>query len=204
MKAFRPGVSQRFTGQSRLKPRLIIVSAPSGAGKSTLCARIVQEYPEIIENVSFTTRPPRGQEEDGVDYFFIDQAEFAEKVGRDFFVEYATVHGHSYGVSQAQIETALEAGRPIILDIDVQGAKTLMKKFTDALTIFVLPPSIEELERRLQGRDKGKTNNYALRIKNAVGEMAQQDHFSFKVVNDDLDQAYRDFKKVVETELRND
>jgi guanylate kinase len=204
MKAFRPGKTAKFTGKSRLKPRLIIVSAPSGAGKSTLCAKIVQEYPEIIENVSFTTRPSRGKEEDGVDYFFIDQAEFREKVGRDFFVEHATVHGHSYGVSQAQIETALEAGRPIILDIDVQGAKTLMKKFTNALSIFILPPSIEELERRLTNRDQGKTNNYALRLKNAITEIAQKEAFNHNVINDDLDKAFAEFKKVVETELGND
>jgi guanylate kinase len=203
MKAFRPGNILKFEGESRLKPRLIIVCAPSGAGKSTLCARIVSEFPEIIENVSFTTRPPRGQEEDGVDYFFIDQSEFDEKKRRDFFVESANVHNHSYGVSQAQIETALASGRPIILDIDVQGAKTLTGKFPNALTIFVMPPSIEELKRRLALRDQGKTNNLELRIENATKELKEADKFKYRVVNSDLEQAYKDFKNIVEKELGN-
>jgi len=203
MKAFRPGNTWRWQGESRLKPRLIIVCAPSGAGKSTLCARLVGEYPEIIENVSFTTRPQRGREEDGVDYFFIDQEEFDEKVGRDFFVECARVHNHCYGVSHAQIDTAISSGRPIILDIDVQGAKTLTTKFPDALTIFVMPPSIEELKKRLAARDQGKTNNYEIRIQNAALEIGEAENFRFKVVNDDLERAYAEFKKVVENELRN-
>ena len=203
MKAFRPGNILRFSGESRLRARLIIVCAPSGAGKSTLCARIVSDYPEIIENVSFTTRPMRGKEEDGVDYFFVDQAEFDEKKGRGFFVESASVHNHSYGVSHAQIETALASGRPIILDIDVQGAKTLTSKFPDALTIFVMPPSIEELKRRLTLRDQGKTNNLELRIENAKKELKEADKFKYRVVNSDLEQAYKDFKKVVEMELGN-
>jgi guanylate kinase len=201
MKAFRPGNILRFSGSSRLKPRLIIVCAPSGAGKSTLCARLVGEYPEIIENVSFTTRPSRGKEEDGVDYFFVDESEFMEKRGRDFFAEWAFVHGHYYGVSRAQIETAIEAGRPIILDIDVQGAKTLTGKFPDALTIFVMPPSIEELRKRLALRDQGKTVNYELRLENAKKEIARADEFKFRVVNDDLERAYGEFKKIVENEL---
>ncbi|MDZ4676619.1 MAG: guanylate kinase [Oligoflexia bacterium] len=203
MKAFRHGRILKFEGESRLKPCLIIVSAPSGAGKSTLCARLVEEYPEIIENVSFTTRPPRNKEDDGVDYFFVDMAEFEEKKNRSFFVEHAMVHDHCYGVSFAQIETAIKSGRPIILDIDVQGAKTLLNKFPDALTIFVLPPSIEELERRLKSRDQGKTNNYMLRIKNAASEMAQAVHFKHQLINENLEEAYAQFKKVVETALRN-
>jgi guanylate kinase len=202
MKVYRPGNTWRFEGQSRLKPTLIIVSAPSGAGKSTLCARLVKDYPEIIENVSFTTRPPRGKEEDGVDYFFIDSEEFEEKISRDFFVEHAKVHGNFYGVSRAQIETAINSGRPIILDIDVQGARTLISKFPDALTLFVVPPSIQELENRLRARDQGKTHNYALRIKNAAFEIAQAGFFKHKIVNDDLERAYAEFKKTVETELR--
>src|SRR5476649_586926 len=203
MKAFRPGHSLRFQGESRLRPRLIIVSAPSVAGKSTLCAKLVAEYPEIIENVSFTTRKPRNLEEDGVDYFFVDQAEFEEKKARDFFVEWAPVHGYFYGVSHDQIHTALGAGRPIILDIDVQGARTLINKFPDAMTIFVMPPSIDELERRLSSRDRGKTNNFELRIKNATHEIAQANFFKHQIINDDLDRAYKEFKNIVEKELGN-
>ena len=203
MKAFRPGNILKFEGPSRLRPRLIIVCAPSGAGKSTLCARLVQEYQEIIENVSFTTRPPRGKEEDGVDYFFIDEEEFMEKKARDFFVESAQVHNHWYGVSSDQIETALGTGRPIILDIDVQGAHTLTQKFKEALTIFVMPPSIEELRRRLALRDQGKTNNFELRIENAKKEILEADRFKYRVINNNLEQAYGEFKNIVEKELGN-
>jgi len=201
MKTFRPGNTWRFEGTPKLKPRLIIVCAPSGAGKSTLCAKLVREFPEIIENVSFTTRPRRGKEEDGVDYFFIDKPEFEEKKSRGFFVESAEVHGNLYGVSYAQIETAVNAGRAMILDIDVQGAKTLTKKFPDALTIFVMPPSLDELRRRLETRDNGKTNNFDLRLANAKTEIGQADFFRFKVVNDELERAYGEFKKIVENEL---
>lgn len=204
MKQFRPGQTWVFKGRSRLKPTLIIVAAPSGGGKSTLCARLVQDYPEIMENVSFTTRPRRNQEEDGVDYFFIDKEEFEEKISRDFFIEYAKVHGDYYGVSQAQIETTLDSDRPVILDIDVQGAKTLTAKFPDALTVFVLPPSIEELERRLKARDKGQTRNYQIRLKNAVIEMEQAKNFKYQIINDNLEEAYSKLKNIVETELRRD
>ena len=203
MKAFRPGKSLRFQGESRLAPRLIIISAPSGAGKSTLCAKLVADYPEIIENVSFTTRKSRNLEEDGVDYFFIDPLEFEEKKSRDFFVEWAPVHGHLYGVSHDQIHTALQAGRPIILDIDVQGARTLISKFPDALTLYVIPPSISELERRLASRDQGKTNNFEVRIGNAKGEIAQAGFFKYQLINDDLDRAYTELKNIVEKELGN-
>lgn len=201
MKVFRPGHTWKFEGTSRLKPTLIIVSAPSGAGKSTLCARLVNDYPEIIENISFTTRPLRGKEEDGVDYFFIDNEEFEEKISRDFFVEHAQVHGHRYGVSLAQIETAINSGRPIILDIDVQGAATLIDKFPQALTVFIMPPSIDELKRRLMSRDHGKTINYEARLGNAPKEIERAKEFRFTVINDDLEQAYEDFKKIVERDL---
>jgi guanylate kinase len=182
---------------------LIVVSAPSGAGKSTLCAKLVAEYPEIIENVSFTTRSGRNLEEDGVDYFFIDKLEFDEKKNRAFFVEWAHVHGHLYGVSHDQIHTALQAGRPIILDIDVQGARTLISKFPDALTIFVVPPSIRELQRRLASRDQGKTNNIDLRIKNAESEISQAAFFKYQLMNNDLDEAFTTLKNIVEKELGN-
>lgn len=204
MKAFRPGSFFKFKGKSRLKPRLIIVSAPSGAGKSTLCAMLVKAYPEIIENVSFTTRNARGAEEDGVDYFFIDKEEFAEKQSRGFFAESATVHGQSYGVSRAQIETALESGRPIILDIDVQGAKALLKQYPEAFTVFIMPPSIEELRKRLEARDQGKTHNYELRIENAKKEIEQSTFFKHRITNDVLERAFEELKKLVEIELRND
>ncbi|MBK9293960.1 MAG: guanylate kinase [Oligoflexia bacterium] len=188
---------------SRLKPTLIIISAPSGAGKSTLCAKMVEDYPEIVENISYTTRPPRNKEKNNIDYFFISEAEFEAKKAQNFFIESAYVHGNHYGISKDQVENALSINRPIIFDIDVQGAKTLVKKYPDSLTVFILPPSIEELRKRLEARDKGKTQNLELRIKNAEREIKEATFFNYKIVNADLDKAYAELKKIVETELIN-
>jgi guanylate kinase len=188
---------------SRLRPALIIISAPSGAGKSTLCAKLVHDYPEIVENISYTTRPPRNQEQNNVDYFFITEADFEAKKANGFFIESAHVHGNLYGISKDQVENALSIGRPIIFDIDVQGARTLVKKYPDALTFFILPPSIDELRARLEGRDKGKTHNLELRIKNAEREIKEATFFSHKVINQELEKAYAELKIIVENELRN-
>lgn len=188
---------------SRLKPRLIIISAPSGAGKSTLCAKLVEDYPEIVENISYTTRPPRNQEKNNIDYFFINEAEFEAKKAQNYFIESAHVHGNLYGISKDQVENALSIGRPIIFDIDVQGARTLVKKYPDSLTIFILPPSVEELRARLEARDKGKTHNLELRIKNAEREIKEATFFTYSIINADLSKAYAELKKVVETELQN-
>ncbi len=188
---------------SRLKSTLIIISAPSGAGKSTLCAKLVQEYPEIVENISFTTRPPRNQEVNGTDYHFISTGEFEQKREEGFFIESAFVHGNYYGISKKQIQDALESRVPIIFDIDVQGARTLLTKYPDSLTVFILPPSIEELKKRLIARDKGRTHNYDLRIKNAEREIAEATFFSYKIINTQLPQAYAELKNIVEKDLGN-
>lgn len=180
---------------------MIIISAPSGAGKSTLCSKLVKDYPEIIENISYTTRPPRNLEKDEVDYHFITKKEFDQKVKEGFFIEHAHVHGNDYGISRIQIETALQTGHPIIFDIDVQGARTLLDKYPDSLTVFILPPSIEELKRRLKERDKGRTHNFDLRIQNAEREMKEATFFKYKIVNAKLDQSYAELKKIVEKDL---
>ena len=186
---------------SRLKPTLIIISAPSGAGKSTLCAKLVEDYPEIVENISYTTRHPRNKERDQVDYFFVSNTEFEKKMTENFFIESAYVHGNYYGVSRHQIEDALKGGRPIIFDIDVQGAQTLVQKYPDSLTVFILPPSIKELKNRLQARDKGKTQNFELRLKNAELEIKSATFFKHKIINTELSTAYLELKKVVEKDL---
>lgn len=185
----------------KLKSRLIIISAPSGAGKSTLCAKLVGDYPEIVENISFTTRAPRNQEKNGVDYFFISKSEFDSLVTSGFFIEWAEVHGNYYGISREQIERALGDGHPIIFDIDVQGARTLLDKYPDSLTVFILPPSIEELKRRLKARDQGRTQNFDLRIKNAEKEIKEATFFKYKIINSELDKSYTELKKIVENDL---
>ncbi len=184
-----------------LRSTLIIISAPSGAGKSTLCAKLVEDYPEIVENISYTTRPPRNQEKHGIDYFFVSKEQFEEKVVKGDFIEWAHVHGNDYGISYSQIEAALGAKHPIIFDIDVQGARTLLSKYPDSLTVFILPPSIDELKRRLAVRDQGRTHNFDLRIKNAEKEILEATFFKYKIVNAKLEESYLELKNLVEKDL---
>ena len=191
-----------------MKPQLILVSAPSGAGKSTLCDRLLQDYPELVYSVSCTTRAPRGEEEDGVDYHFITRERFDELVSQNAFLEHATVHGNSYGTLIQPIRDAFAQNLSVLLDIDVEGAaqvrETLLdlddddplrQGFTD---IFILPPSLEELRRRLIGRGEDSMETIERRMNNASGEMARADEYRFKIVNDDLEIAYKELKAVVE------
>ena len=183
------------------KPLFIVVSAPSGCGKSTLCDMLLQHYPNLSYSVSCTTREPRGTEEDGVDYHFHSVERFRELVAEDAFLEYAEVHGNYYGTLKAPIEEDLASGLSVVLDIDVQGAanvrghvKTLpagdplREGFMD---IFIMPPSMEELRRRLEGRSTDAPEVIERRLENAEGEIARADEFMFKVVNDDLSIAFK-------------
>lgn len=189
------------------RPLMLVVSAPSGAGKSTLCNRLVDEYPNVSYSVSCTTRNPRGDEKDGVHYYFMTKKEFKERAKNGEFLEYAKVHGNFYGTLEDTILYAMEEGNHVLLDIDVQGATQLRKSlahldprhpirrgFTD---IFISPPSMEELETRLRGRETDEESVISKRLKNAADEMAQATEYSFQIVNDDLETAYHDFKMVV-------
>ena len=191
-----------------MKPLLILVSAPSGAGKSTLCDRLLQDYPELVYSVSCTTREPRGEEEDGVDYHFLTPARFDELVAQDALLEHATVHGNSYGTLIQPIRDAFRHNLSVLLDIDVAGAAQVRARlaslppddpiragFTD---IFILPPSLEELRRRLVTRGEDSPETIERRMKNATGEMARSGEYRFKVVNDDLEIAYKELKAIVE------
>ncbi len=191
-----------------MKPLLILVSAPSGAGKSTLCDRLLQDYPELVYSVSCTTREPRGEEEDGVDYHFLSQKRFDELVAQDAFLEHATVHGNSYGTLIQPIRDAFAHNLSVLLDIDVAGAAQVRARlaslpaddpirggFTD---IFILPPSLEELRRRLVTRGEDSPETIERRMKNATGEMARADEYRFKIVNDDLEIAYKELKAAIE------
>lgn len=187
-----------------MKQRLIIVSAPSGAGKSTLCNRILQEKPELVDCITCTTRKPRPGESDGNPYFFIDEKEFLKRREEGFFAEWAIVHNNYYGTPINQLNDAWSNNRFVIMDVDVKGAQTLKSKFPDAKTIFILPPSLEELERRLLGRDSGQTNDISLRLRNAKLELEKANSFDYRVVNKELDSCYIEFKKIIEELLRND
>src|SRR6185312_5978536 len=131
---------------------LLVLSAPSGVGKTTLAHRLVQALPEAVFSISATTRPPRGEEQDGRDYHFLSPWQFQEKIDQGEFVEYAEVYGHRYGTLHQTLQIALDQGQVAIFDIDVQGGSTIKAKYPGAVTVFIFPPSIEELERRLRDR----------------------------------------------------
>lgn len=191
-----------------MTPKLVIISAPSGAGKSTLCDRLLQDYPELVYSVSCTTREPRGEEEDGVDYHFLTREVFEQFVGRGDFLEYAEVHGNYYGTLASPIRAALDQGLSVLLDIDVEGADQVRNflcdlddddPLKDALVdIFISPPSMEELRRRLEGRGEDAPEVIEKRLRNAIGEMNRQKEFRFNVVNDDLEIAYRELVSILE------
>ena len=190
-----------------MKPLLIVMSAPSGAGKSTLCDLLLQEFPEITYSISCTTREPRGQEEAGIDYFFLSREEFARRVREGMLLEHATVHGNLYGTPADPVREAFAEGQSVLMDIDVAGAAQvreavarlpegdpLREGFVD---VFIEPPDMEELRRRLVGRGEDAPETIELRLRNAEGEMARAGEFAYRVVNDDLDMAYRRLRDII-------
>jgi guanylate kinase len=170
---------------------LLVLSAPSGAGKTTLAHRFRARHPDAVFSVSVTTRPPRGAERDGVDYHFVSPARFAELVAEGAFAEWAEVHGQRYGTLRSTVEEALRAGRIALFDIDVQGGAQLGRAFPgDAVTVFIVPPSAAELERRLRGRSTDSEEIIARRLAAARAEIAQgAASYEYAVVNDALDSA---------------
>ena len=185
----------------KTKPLFIVISAPSGCGKTTLIDMLLQEYSDIVYSVSCTTRAPRGEEEDGVDYHFKTVERFEELIAEDAFIEHARVHGNYYGTLREPIESALREGCSVILDIDVQGAAKV-REFVHSLPdsdpmkagyvdIFILPPSMEELRSRLVGRGTDSPEAVEKRLENAEGEIARAGEYMFRVTNDDLGMAYR-------------
>ncbi len=176
---------------------LFILSGPSGAGKGTLRARLFQKLDGLKFSVSCTTRDPRRGERDGVDYHFIGDEEFRARIDAGDFLEWAFVHGHYYGTLKSDVEKILEEGFDIFLEIDVQGALQVKKKMPEAVTVFVVPPSVEVLERRLRGRGSESEEELCLRLANAQREMEQRDLYDFVLVNDDLDDAVEKFAQFV-------
>lgn len=174
----------------------LIVTAPSGAGKSTLIKRLLAEFPEVGYSVSCTTRKPRPGERDGVDYVFIGVDEFRERIEKGHFAEWAEVHGNYYGTQKRMVFGMLEQGRDVIFDIDVQGAKALKTNLGLGRTLFILPPSRRELERRLTGRGSDTPEVVAKRIANAKQEIEQAGWFDHVLVNDDLEKAYDELRSV--------
>jgi guanylate kinase len=170
---------------------LLVVSSPSGAGKTTLCRRLNQEFPDLMFSVSYTTRPRRRGEEEGVDYCFVDVPTFEAMVEREEFAEWAEVHGHRYGTTVEAVRQALEGGRHVLFDIDYQGTRQLKAKFEkEAVLVFVLPPSLAELEARLRKRATDEPEVIERRLAKARDELTQYGLYQYLIVNDDMLRAY--------------
>ena len=176
---------------------LIVVAAPSGAGKSSLVKALLELDSHVHLSVSHTTRAPRGQEKHGRDYYFASQSEFDAMVQSNAFVEWAHVHGNRYGTSKKAIEERIAQGNDVILEIDYQGALQVKQTFPNAVLIFILPPSWEELRSRLERRGEDTPEVIEVRLKNAAEEMAQVSKFDFVIINELFERALFDLKAVV-------
>ena len=175
---------------------LLVVSSPSGAGKTTLARRLRNDFDELGFSVSYTTRPARPGEQDGVDYSFVTQEAFDAMVDQGRFAEWAQVHGHRYGTAFEAIDEALKSGKDMLFDIDYQGGRQLKSRFPDAVMVFVLPPSMKELARRLRGRATDSQTSIEKRLHGAVEELNHYDAYEYLVINENLDQAYDELRSV--------
>jgi guanylate kinase len=178
--------------------RLFIISAPSGTGKTTLCSAVLNRFPDMLYSVSYTTRKPRNGEQNGIEYHFIKKGDFKDKIEDGQWAEWAEVHGNYYGTSAEFLDKGLDSGRDIILDIDVQGTIRLLEQYPEAVTIFVMPPSIEELKRRLELRNTDSSEVIARRLENAILEMAKKDLYLHVIINDQLHKAIEQLIAVLE------
>jgi guanylate kinase len=181
-----------------MKTRMIIVAAPSGAGKSSFVEKLAAEDSRLHDIITYTTRSMRHHESQGHPYFFISREEFEKKVKEDFFIEWAQVHTNMYGTSYEQINLAWARNKVVIMDIDIQGVETFKRKFPDARTVFILPPSIEELRRRVIKRDGSPPPDLDVRMANAEKEMQKAAEFEVQIINDDFERSFSEFKKIVE------
>ncbi len=183
------------------KGKLYVVSAPSGAGKTTLIKEVLRRFKTLSYSVSHTTRAPRNNEQQGIDYYFIIQEEFQEKINQNYWLEWAVVHGNYYGTSKDFIKTSLDQGKSMILDIDVQGTCEIIKSGLEMVTIFIMPPSIEILSQRLENRGSDSKKVIDKRIENAKLEIAKKNMYQYVVINDDLDKAIEELCLIFKEEM---
>jgi len=183
------------------KGKLFVICAPSGAGKTTLIRKVLTRFKNLSYSVSHTTRAPRKNEQDCIDYFFINQDEFEQKISLDHWLEWAKVHDNYYGTSKEFIKNSLEKGQNLLLDIDVQGAKQIMALNLDLVSIFIMPPSFEVLSQRLENRGTESKEVIIKRLANAKLELALKDRFQYVVVNDKLSQATEELCLIFKKEM---
>lgn len=188
--------SEQASGPSR-RGLLVVVSAPSGAGKTSLLHAAIEADPQLGFSVSYTTRQPRPGEQDGKHYHFINKPQFEERIAADDFLEYATVFDNLYGTSRSATREALAAGRDLILEIDWQGARNIRASEMDCISIFIVPPSLEELQRRLENRGKDSPEVIERRMAEARAELSHWEEYDYLIINDDFDRARMEMNTVI-------
>jgi guanylate kinase len=183
------------------KGKLFLVSGPSGAGKSTLVKKVLTTMDKLSYSVSHTTRPPRNNEIDGQDYFFISQEKFKDMISKEQWLEWAEVHGNYYGTSKKFVEDNLKKGQSILLEIDVQGTEQIMRSSLNPVSIFIMPPSFEVLSQRLRDRATDSNDVIEKRLDNAKAEIARKHNYQYVLINDNLDRAAAEFYRIFEKEI---
>lgn len=179
-----------------MKPKLIVISGPSGSGKTTVCDRLLEEMPDLLYSISFTTRAPRKGEKDGEDYFFVSKDEFEKRIQENKFLEYANVFDNYYGTDK---EWVLTKDKNVLLAIDVQGASQIKKNHKEAVLIFLMPPGMNDLEERLRSRATDNLREISKRLNKAKEEIAQVSNYDYIVVNDKVNLAVKKIKTIIET-----
>jgi len=179
---------------------VFIISAPSGSGKSTLVQRLLAAEPNLVFSISYTTRPPRGREKDGIDYKFISREDFQARIGRDEFLEYADVFGNYYGTHRGTLDWARSQGKDLLLDIDVQGARQLKLRLPEAVTIFVLPPSRDILEQRLRSRSQDSEAVIQRRLQGAAEEVRNYKQYDYLLINREVEPSVEHLESIVRAE----
>ena len=190
-----------MTKAKKKNTRLIIISSPSGGGKSTICKKLKEKKPELEYSVSTTTRLPRQGEKNGEEYFFVSKNEFENMIKKNAFLEWAEVHGNYYGTSRKNIENCIKLGKTCILDIDVQGAMQVQKKYPDALFIFLMPPSIKELENRLIKRGTDNKEAVKIRLNNAANEMECKKYYDYTIINNKIEDTVNKIVEILNKNL---
>jgi guanylate kinase len=180
-----------------MRGNLVIISSPSGGGKGTIIKEVLDLVPDVGYSVSLTTRAPRFGEEDGKHYYFVSKLKFEEKVNSDGFLEYAEVHGNLYGTSRKQTENMTNAGKDVILEIDVQGAIQVMEKMSEAVTIFIMPPSFDVLKARLTSRATENPSDLEVRLRNSYDEVKAYERFKYVVINDEVRLASKKIASII-------
>ncbi len=179
------------------KGKILVFSAPSGAGKTTIVRYLLNEFPELIFSVSATTRKPRKNEVNGKDYFFIDEKEFLKKIELNQFVEWQKFYDYYYGTLREFVDKNLEKGKYVVLEVDVKGAINIKKQYPDAVLIYIAPPNLDELKKRLIQRNTETDEDFKKRIERAEMELTYKDKFDYIIVNDNLEKAKQTAKEII-------